>query len=209
MKTEIIKKGVVLICLLSVMSAFTSCILFSNLKMAAEEGKASVNGKQVTAESLGDPKTDCLAYGYVNVKGVHMYVQMDSSQEALYVTPLVMGNGSFCFPPLAKNLSFQLVRLRYDNWFTNSITYYTPGLGKQGTIAFTTQKAGLQFIGAYDFIVKGTAFKGYSATLSPYPRSEQSEYELKTLSKMKAQFKNTEWETLIDKRIEEIQNEKK
>jgi hypothetical protein len=209
MKTEIIKKGVVLICLLSVMSAFTSCILFSNLKMAAEEGKTSVNGKQVTAESMGDPKTDCLAYGYVNVKGVHMYVQMDSSQEALYVTPLVMGNGSFCFPPLAKNLSFQLVRLRYDNWFTNSITYYTPGLGKQGTIAFTTQKAGLQFIGAYDFIVKGTAFKGYSATLSPYPRSEQSEYELKTLSKMKAQFKNTEWETLIDKRIEEIQNEKK
>ena len=79
MKTEIIKKGAVLICLLSVMSAFTSCILFSNLKMAAEEGKASVNGKQVTAESLGDPKTDCLAYGYVNVKGVHMYVQMDSS----------------------------------------------------------------------------------------------------------------------------------
>lgn len=209
MKTEIIKKGAVLICLLSVMSAFTSCILFSNLKMVAEEGKASVNGKQVTAESLGDPKTDCLAYGYVNVKGVHMYVQMDSSQEALYVTPLLMGSGSFCFPPLAKNLSFQLVRLRYDNWFTNSITYYTPGLGKQGAIAFTTQKAGLQFIGAYDFIVKGTAFKGYSATLSPYPRSEQSEYELKTLSKMKAQFKNTEWETLIDKRIEEIQNEKK
>ena len=124
MKTEIIKKGAVLICLLSVMSAFTSCILFSNLKMAAEEGKASVNGKQVTAESLGDPKTDCLAYGYVNVKGVHMYVQMDSSQEALYVTPLLMGSGSFCFPPLAKNLSFQLVRLRYDNWFTNSITYY-------------------------------------------------------------------------------------
>ena len=209
MKTEIIKKGAVLICLLSVMSAFTSCILFSNLKMAAEEGKASVNGKQVTAESLGDPKTDCLAYGYVNVKGVHMYVQMDSSQEALYVTPLLMGSGSFCFAPLAKDLSFQLVRLRYDNWFTKSITYYTPGLGKEGNIAFTTQKAGLQFIGAYDFIVKGTAFKGYSATLSPYPRSEQSEYELKTLSKMKAQFKNTEWETLIDKRIEEIQNEKK
>ena len=45
--------------------------------------------------------------------------------------------------------------------------------------------------------------------MSPYPSSEQSEYELKTLSKMKAQFKNTEWETLIDKRIEEIQNEKK
>ena len=209
MKIRIIKKVAVLVCLLNIIPALTSCILFSNLKMMVEESKASINGRQVIVQSRGDPKTDCLVYGYVNVKGVHMYVQMDSSKEALYVTPLLMGSGSFCFPPLAKNLSFQLVRLRYDNWFTNSITYYTPGLGKQGAIAFTTQKAGLQFIGAYDFIVKGTAFKGYSATLSPYPRSEQSEYELKTLSKMKAQFKNTDWETLIDKRIEEIQNEKK
>ena len=210
MKTEIIKKGVVLICLLSVMSAFTSCSIFRNFKIMAEDGYASLNGKKVSIKSMGDPKTDCLVYGYVDsYVSLQMYVQMDASKEALYTTPLAMGNGPFCFPPLAKNLSFQLVGLRYDNWFTNSITYYTPGLGKQGTIAFTTQKAGLQFIGAYDFIVKGTAFKGYSATLSPYPRSEQSEYELKTLSKMKAQFKNTEWETLIDKRIEEIQNEKK
>ena len=209
MKTKILKKGAVLICLLGIIPVFTSCILFSNLKMTAEEGKASVNGKKVTVKSMGDPTTDCLVYGYVNVRGVHMYVQMDSSKEALYVTPLLMGSGSFCFAPLAKDLSFQLVRLRYDNWFTKSITYYTPGLGKEGNIAFTTQKAGLQFIGAYDFIVKGSAFKGYSATLSSYPRSEQSEYELKTLMKMKARFKNTDWETLIDERIEEIQNEKK
>ena len=176
----------------------------------AENGYASLNGKKVTIKLMGDPETDCLAYGYLDTMvSVHMYVQMDSSKEALYVTPLLMGSGSFCFAPLAKDLSFQLVRLRYDNWFTKSITYYTPGLGKEGNIAFTTQKAGLQFIGAYDFIVKGSAFKGYSATLSSYPRSEQSEYELKTLNKMKARFKNTDWEVLIDKRIEEIQNEKK
>ena len=204
MKTKILKKGAVLICLLGIIPVFTSCILFSNLKMTAEEGKASVNGKKVTVKSMGDPTTDCLVYGYVNVRGVHMYVQMDSSKEALYVTPLLMGSGSFCFAPLAKDLSFQLVRLRYDNWFTNSITYYTPGLGKQGTIAFTTQKAGLQFIGAYNL-----TFQSHTATITPYPRSEQSEYELKTLNKMKARFKNTEWETLIDERIEEIQNEKK
>ena len=209
MKTKILKKGAVLICLLGIIPVFTSCILFSNLKMTAEEGKASVNGKQVTVQSMGDPKTDCLVYGYVNVKGVHMYVQMDSSKEALYVTPLLMGSGSFCFSPLAKDLSFQLVRLRYDNWFTNSITYYTPGLGKEGNIAFTTQKAGLQFIGAYNFAVKGTMMDGYSATITPYPHNEQSEYELKTLIKMKPQFKNTDWEALIDKRIEEIKNEKK
>ena len=131
-----------LICLLSVMSAFTSCILFSNLKMTAEEGKASVNGKKVTVKSMGDPTTDCLVYGYVNVRGVHMYVQMDSSKEALYVTPLLMGSGSFCFAPLAKDLSFQLVRLRYDNWFTKSITYYTPGLEKKVILHLLRKKPG-------------------------------------------------------------------
>lgn len=204
MKTEIIKKGVVLICLLSVMSAFTSCILFSNLKMAAEEGKASVNGKQVTAESMGDPKTDCLAYGYVNVKGVHMYVQMDSSKEALYTTPLAMGNGTFCFPPLDTGLSFQLIQLRQAAAF--GVNIYSPSVGKEGSIIFTTKKAGLQFIGAYNFQVD---FKTSIGTLTPYPRSKQSEYELKTLTKMKSQFKNTDWAALIDKRIEEIQNEKK
>lgn len=209
MKIRSIKKVAVLVCLLNIIPALTSCILFSNLKMMVEESKASINGKQVIVQSRGDPKTDCLVYGYVNVKGVHMYVQMDSLKEAVYTTPLLMGDGAFCFPPFAKDLSFQLVRLRYDNWFTNAVTYYTPGLGKEGNIAFTTQKAGLQFIGAYNFAVKGTMMDGYSATITPYPHNEQSEYELKTLIKMKPQFKNTDWEALIDKRIEEIKNEKK
>ena len=132
-----------------------------------------------------------------------MYVQMDSSKEAIYTTPLVLGyRGEFCFPPFAKGLSFQLVQLHQKGPF--AINVYSPGVGSEGNITFTTKKVGLQFIGAYNFTVKDS-----TGTISPYPRSEQSEYELKTLNKMKARFKNTEWETLIDERIEEIQNEKK
>lgn len=204
MKTKIIKKGTVLICLLSVISVFTSCTMFRDFKIMAENGYASLNGKKVTIKLMGDPETDCLAYGYLDTMvSVHMYVQMDSSKEAIYTTPLAMGyRGEFCFPPLAKGLSFQLVQLHQQNVF--GIGIYSPGLGQTGNIAFTTKKAGLQFIGAYNFAVKDSI-----GTITPYPRSEQSAYELKTLLKMKSQFKNTDWEVLIDKRIEEIQNEKK
>ena len=202
MKTNIIKRSTVLICLLSVLPVLTSCAGFTGLKMTAEAGKASINGKQVAVQSMGNPETDCLVYGYANMMwSLHMYVQTDSSKEAIYTTPLLMGNGPFCFPPFAKDLSFQLVQIRQDGAYV--IRTYTPGLGKRGAITFTTQKAGLQFIGAYNL-----TFQSHTATITPYPRSEQSAYELKTLIKMKAQFKNTEWEPLIDQRIEEIENEK-
>ena len=204
MKTKIIKKGAVLVCLLIMMSALTSCTMFRDFKIMAENGYASLNGKKVSIKSMGDPETDCLAYGYLDpMISLHMYVQMDSSQEAIYTTPLALGyRGEFCFPPLAKELSFQLVQLHQQNPF--GINIYSSGLGKEGNIAFTTQKAGLQFIGAYSFTVKDS-----TGTITPYPRSEQSAYELKVLTKMKGHFKNTDWEALIDKRIEEIQNEKK
>lgn len=203
MKTKIINKGAILICLMSVISAFASCTLFRDFKIMAEDGQASLNGKKVTIKSMGDPETDCLVYGYVDTSiFLHMYVQMDTSKEAIYTTPLAMGYGPFCFPPLAQGLSFQLVQLHQKAAF--GVGIYSPGLGKKGNITFTTQKAGLQFIGAYNFNVKGGI-----GIITPYPRSEQSAYELKTLTKMKKQFKNTDWEALIDKRIEEIQNEKK
>ena len=204
MKTKISKKGAALFCLLTVLTTFTSCSIFRNFKIMAEDGYASLNGKKVSIKSMGDPETDCLVYGYFDpMISLHMYVQMDSSKEAIYTTPLAMGyRGEFCFPPLAKGLSFQLVQLHQQNVF--GIGIYSPGLGQTGNIAFTTKKAGLQFIGAYNFTVKDSI-----GTITSYPRSEQSVYELKTLLKMKSQFKNTDWEALIDKRIEEIQNEKK
>ena len=203
MKTKILKKGAVLICLLGIIPVFTSCSMFRNFKIMAEDGYASLNGKKVSIKSMGDPETDCLVYGYVDsYVSLQMYVQMDASKEAIYTTPLAMGNGPFCFPPLDTGLSFQLIQLRQTAAF--GVNIYSPSVGKEGSITFTTKKAGLQFIGAYNFTVKDS-----TGTISPYPRSEQSEYELKTLNKMKARFKNTEWETLIDERIEEIQNEKK
>ena len=204
MKTKIIKKGTILVCLLSVMSVFTSCTMFRDFKIMAEDGYASLNGKKVTIKTMGDPETDCLVYGYLDTMiSLHMYVQMDSSKEAIQTTPLVLGyRGEFCFPPFAKDLSFQLVQLHQKGPFV--VGAYSPGLGKGGNITFTTKKAGLQFIGAYNFKIENSEGK-----ITPYPRSEQSAYELKTLTKMKAQFKNTDWEALIDKRIEEIQNEKK
>ena len=205
MKTKISKKGAALFCLLTVLTTFTSCSIFRNFKIMAEDGYASLNGKKVSIKSMGDPKTDCLVYGYVDsYVSLQMYVQMDSSKEALYTTPLAMGNGTFCFPPLDTGLSFQLIQLRQASGFGDNI--YSPSVGKEGSIIFTTKKSGLQFIGAYNFQVD---FKTSIGTLTPYPRSKQSEYELKTLTKMKSQFKNTDWAALIDKRIEEIQNEKK
>ena len=204
MKTKIIKKCAALICLLSVMLAFTSCTMFRDFKIMAEDGYASLNGKKVTIKSMGDPETDCLVYGYLDtLVFLHMYVQMDTSKEAIYTTPLAMGyHGSFCFPPFATGLSFQLVQLHQKGAF--AVGVYSPGLGSEGNITFTTKKAGLHYIGAYNFKVEGSTGK-----ITQYPRSEQSAYELKTLLKMKAQFKKTDWEALIDKRIEEIQNEKK
>lgn len=203
MKFKIIKKAAFFTCSIALMILLNSCILFSNLKMASEEGQASINGKKVSAKEIGSSDKECLAFGYLNVQGVHMYVQMDLSKDAIYTTPLLMGGGGFCFPAFEKDLSFQLVKLRYESWFTGT-THYIPGLGKIGNIAFTTKKKGLQFIGAYDFIIDGS-----SATLVPYPRREQSKYELEVLIKMKSKFKNTKWESLIDNRIEEIENEKK
>ena len=204
MKTKIMKKSTAFVCLLSLIVAFTSCTIFRDFKIMTENGYASLNGKKVAIKSMGDPKTDCLAYGYLDpMISLHMYVQMDSSQEAIYTTPLALGyRGEFCFPPLAKGLSFQLVQLHQQTPFV--INIYSFGLGKEGNIAFTTRKAGLQFIGAYSFTVKDSTW-----TITPYPRSEQSAYELKVLTKMKGHFKNTDWEALIDKRIEEIQDEKK
>lgn len=203
MKTKIIRKSAVLICWLGMMSALTSCTFINSIKMIAEAGKASINGKQVTIRSMGDPKTECLVYGYIDsFVSSHMYVQMDSSKEAVYITPLLLANGPFCFPPLAKDLSFQLAQIRQSGAFATYI--YSPGLGKESNIAFTVEKAGLQFIGAYKFVVNGN-----SARFSPYPRSEQLRYELQTLTKMKVQFRNTDWEAIIDKRIEEIHHEKK
>ena len=38
MKTKIIKKGTALICLLSVISVFTSCTMFRDFKIMAENG---------------------------------------------------------------------------------------------------------------------------------------------------------------------------
>ncbi|UTC66284.1 MULTISPECIES: hypothetical protein [unclassified Treponema] len=204
MKMKIIKKGACLTCFIGLAVLLNSCILFSNLRMASEEGEASINGKKVGIKEMSSSDKDCLAFGYLNVSGVHMYVQMDHTKDAIYTTPLLMGGGSFCFPPIDRELSFQLIQLRYDNWFTKVITHYTPGLGKKGNIAFTTNKKGLQFIGAYDFIINGS-----SATLAPYPRGEQTKYELEVLRKMKNKFRKTKWENLIDDRIKEIENEKK
>ena len=97
MKTKISKKGAALFCLLTVLTTFTSCSIFRNFKIMAEDGYASLNGKKVSIKSMGDPKTDCLVYGYVDsYVSLQMYVQMDSSKEALYTTPLAMGNGTFC-----------------------------------------------------------------------------------------------------------------
>ena len=48
MKTKILKKGAVLICLLGIIPVFTSCSMFRNFKIMAEDGYASLNGKKVS-----------------------------------------------------------------------------------------------------------------------------------------------------------------
>ncbi len=203
LKKNSIKVGAWLICFIGLTVLLNSCLFLGSSVNGVAEGEAGINGEQVKLKEMINSDKECLVYGYLDVGGFHTYAQMDASKEPMFVLPKSFGGGVFCFPPMDKGLSFQLVEMNYSNWFTKTTTTFTPGLGKTGNITFTTKKTGLQFIGAYDFIINGSA-----ASLSLYPRGEQSKYELKCLNKMKSKFKKTKWEALIDKRIQEIENEK-
>ncbi|UTC75490.1 hypothetical protein E4O03_01805 [Treponema sp. OMZ 792] len=203
LKKNSIKIAASLICCIGLMVLLNSCLFLALGGKGVTEGEAGINGEQVKLKDLVNSDKECLVYGYLNVGGFHTYAQMDTSKEPMLLLPKSFGGGVFAFPPMDKGLSFQLLEMNYSNWFTKTTTNFTPGLGRAGNITFITKKTGLQFIGAYDFIISGS-----TASLSLYPREEQSKYELKCLNKMKSKFKNTKWEAFIDKRIKEIENEK-
>lgn len=185
----------------------SSCGFLDNLINDSETAKPHINGKTVNMKDPAVLNNDTLVYGYTPLRGNYTYIQMNPSKAVMEMTPLLCGDGVFCFPPLEKDMSFQLIYFSYEaigDFGGTVINRFTPGIGSDGNIAFIIKEAGLQFLGAYAF----AADKARSAAaFKPYPKEDQKNYELKCLRTMQPVFKGSKWEAAIAKRIEELENE--
>ena len=224
------KKLIWLTLLLSSVTLFSGCWLTSLIAGAAEVSKAQKERNQDELyNDLSDskkrevlkkicetytPKNSVLVYG--TITGFHpdfmAYIQTDRTKPAHHLE--FIGDSSFTFKPCVPGGTYHAYfrqRTEYSS-FTGT-RQYLYGFGLQGTTAYdftTPTKPGLYFYGdffnTYDYSFRRT----YKNPTGKYPKQEKdlASQEIKALKYALVLYKDTSWEPVINKRLEELGGKK-
>lgn len=130
------------------------------------------------------------------------FAQIDPRQGSALISP-AFADQLFYFSPQQTGKFYSLIHLTYEQSRTiySLRTAFIPGSG----ITFSTDKAGLQYLGHYVFDPGGFMRSSENWLV----RKEYSaESELKALKNLKKAYSGTEWEPVILERMRELGYEK-
>ena len=193
-----------------------SLVLFSSCSSIG----GYVNGKTLNKKEFGPPETHTLMFGHMDVeeaplhlpvnntaKDYQEYIQMNPEKEPLIFLPIYFQGSVMSFYPMEPGVNLRLMFSRYSimrfygNYTHTTVYQFWPFLGwpESSTLWFSCKKPGLQYIGSYI-----RTKSGYKKDME----KDSAKNELSALEGIKEYYKGTSWESVIEKRIEELQNEK-
>lgn len=176
------------------------CFFVSN---CTSMGGGVVNGSTISKKDYGSPKTHTLFFGYCRVDGgsfgfgdSQIYAQVNPAKGAMLLIPRIFRTPSFFIVPVEPTTKIRLI----NSYFTTLLGQYQTTYRlysaltdpEEATLVFTAEKPGLQYVGAF------------VRHVDSYTR-ERASYELVALKDIKDFFKGTEWATVIDARIKELE----
>lgn len=171
-----------------------------------------VNSVKMNKGTMLSPDEGTLLFGHIFREGLLGYapimatefIQLDPAQEPACYSPGKSGT-VFYLAPVKPGVTAHLISWHYSSG--NTVYYGVPGLKDSNmAITVTAKNAGLQYVGAHQFINPVYESKTITNQLLGFHRVD-SPTELEALQKIAPLLAGTVWEEVIASRIEELTNE--
>jgi len=200
-KKGVLQSKLVLLCVLGMV--FMGCITINY---------PYENGKKLNKAEIPSPEEYTLLFGNMFRTGFQLdplsdrmeYIQINPALEPNRAFP-AMSRTMFYFTPVKPDSTMHLIYWEMYNPGTTTYSY----LGIQnhkGTLTFTAEKPGLQYVGSFNLDRERTE-DGKIKSSDLIFLKEETLNELAALKRLKPLLAKTAWEILIDKRIEELSHE--
>ena len=188
--------------------AVAMVILFSAC-MSGPEPYPRVNNDSMKKKEFASPDTHTLIFGFISrakgllslgepqIPGIE-FAQINPDGEAMFVSP-GRDNSFFFLQPVPLDSTMHLVYYTYQAGRT--VYYSREGLQKGNDVTIHAEEPGLHYAGSYVL----TSVEGQNADYGFHQIGEHT--ELIGLQELLKKMKNTEWEQLIQARMEELSNE--
>lgn len=171
------------------------------------------NGKKLSKAEMPSPDEYTLLFGNMTrgdgypmdiLGDVTEFIQINPALETKRIYP-GRSYTMFYLNPVKPDSTMQLI---YWEIYGNGVTTYSyPGLqNHKGTITLTAIKPGLQYVGSFNLNRERTE-DGETKSSNLIFLERDTPDELEALTRLKPLLAKTSWESLIDKRIEELSHE--
>ncbi len=197
-------KGFIKVLILGLVLASLSSCLFSAIIKAENRKKVLVDNNYVSKKEFASPKENTLVFfmfeepqSFLSKPDIDaFFLQIDPKQKATTMSPARFPSGLAFFAPMPVGMDMHIYKyVRTVQGYQQTTIYYNYiplGATADMTMRFKTKKIGLQYAGEY--LITNDNFEYKS-----------SKNELLALNLLKEQLKGSEWEAVIDKRIEELE----
>ena len=178
-----------------------SVLVFSAVMIFSLSGCLTINSTRAyfkKAAESGTPENSVVFFGaYSNAEDIY-FSQMDPDFPAHYMETT---GEFFCSEPIPPGSTYRLEYLTAKNSSTKYISHFP--LSFKGLDIHVPKEPGLYYVGSFSGITAAMEWK--NEEISPVFFIKQAELsEKKLLKEVLSNYKGTEWESVIRKRMEEL-----